>query len=330
MKALLLKISLLAVATPVLAGNVPTPAPAATPTQFIDTFAKIFGEHKGERKGHAKGFCVSGNFVGAQSMLPYSKSALFSGDTYPLTGRFSMAGGNPKAAENSRSPRGFAAQIKLNNGELQHFALLSTPMFGAKDPDSFLGLLMASIPDPTTGKADMAKIAAYRDKNPDTKAQADYLAKTAPPASYANSPYFGLHTFYLENSAGKQQAVRWQLQPLDGVKGLTNEEITAKPNDFLEQRLMAQLATAPVKFKLQFQLASAEDNLLDPSKSWPQNRTMLDGGELQITAAGGDACKNINFDPNVLASGISASNDPILQMRSGAYAVSFGKRLSGQ
>lgn len=324
MKTWLVGAALLAVVNPVLADG------SATPVQFIDTFAKIFGEHKGERKGHAKGFCVSGSFVGAKSMLSYSKSALFSGDSYPLTGRFSMAGGNPKAAENSRSPRGFAAQIKLNNGEIQHFALLSTPMFGAKDPDSFLGLLMASIPDAQTGKPDMAKIAAYRKAHPDTLAQAEYLTKTAPPASYANTPYFGLHTFYLENSAGKQQAVRWQLQPLDGVKGLTEQEISAKPSDFLQQRLTAQLSKAPVKFKLQFQLAAAGDNLLDPSKAWPAERTVLEGGELQISALGGDSCKNINFDPNVLASGISASQDPILQMRSGAYAVSFGKRLSGQ
>lgn len=324
MKTWLVGAALLAVVNPVLAGG------SATPVQFIDTFAKIFGEHKGERKGHAKGFCVSGSFVGAKSMSSYSKSALFSGDSYPLTGRFSMAGGNPKAAENSRSPRGFAAQIKLSNGEIQHFALLSTPMFGAKDPDSFLGLLMASIPDAQTGKPDMAKIAAYRKAHPDTLAQAEYLTKTAPPASYANTPYFGLHTFYLENSAGKQQAVRWQLQPLDGVKGLTEQEISAKPSDFLQQRLTAQLSKAPVKFKLQFQLAAAGDNLLDPSKAWPADRTVLEGGELQISALGGDSCKNINFDPNVLASGISASQDPILQMRSGAYAVSFGKRLSGQ
>ena len=324
MKTWLVGAALLAVVNPVLADG------SATPVQFIDTFAKIFGEHKGERKGHAKGFCVSGSFVGAKSMSSYSKSALFSGDSYPLTGRFSMAGGNPKAAENSRSPRGFAAQIKLNNGEIQHFALLSTPIFGAKDPDSFLGLLMASIPDAQTGKPDMAKIAAYRKAHPDTLAQAEYLTKTAPPASYANTPYFGLHTFYLENSAGKQQAVRWQLQPLDGVKGLTEQEISAKPSDFLQQRLTAQLSKAPVKFKLQFQLAAAGDNLLDPSKAWPAERTVLEGGELQISALGGDSCKNINFDPNVLASGISASQDPILQMRSGAYAVSFGKRLSGQ
>ncbi|MCS4306412.1 catalase [Rheinheimera pacifica] len=41
-------------------------------------------------------------------------------------------------------------------------------------------------------------------------------------------------------------------------------------------------------------------------------------------------CSNINFDPNVLSRGFSASDDSVLRMRSPAYAISFGKRLSGQ
>jgi catalase len=42
------------------------------------------------------------------------------------------------------------------------------------------------------------------------------------------------------------------------------------------------------------------------------------------------ACEPINFDPLVMADGIGPTNDPILLFRSPAYAVSFGKRLSGQ
>ena len=44
----------------------------------------------------------------------------------------------------------------------------------------------------------------------------------------------------------------------------------------------------------------------------------------------GAACEGINFDPLVMADGIAATNDPVLKFRSPAYAVSFGKRLSGQ
>jgi catalase len=308
--------------------TLPVAAGPATAPEFIDTFAKIFGEHPGTRKGHAKGFCVAGDFKGEAVAQAHSSSMLFSGDTYPLLGRFSMAGGNPKAAENSRSPRGLALQIKLNNGELQHFALLSTPMFGAKDPESFLGLLKTLIPG-SDGKPDLAKVAAYRAAHPDTQPQAKYLADTAPPASYATTPYFGLHSFMLSNKTGQQQAVRWQLQPVDGVKGLSAAEIAAKPTEFLQQRLAERLKQGPVQFKLELVLAEAGDNLLDPSAQWPASRKTLQAGTVTLRSQGDNACDNINFDPNVLSAGISPSADPILAMRSAAYAISFGKRLTG-
>jgi catalase len=44
----------------------------------------------------------------------------------------------------------------------------------------------------------------------------------------------------------------------------------------------------------------------------------------------GAECETINYDPLVMADGIAPSNDPVLRFRSPAYAVSFGKRLSGQ
>ena len=59
----------------------------------------------------------------------------------------------------------------------------------------------------------------------------------------------------------------------------------------------------------------------------------IKAGTLSITAAKpqkGAECEPINFDPLVMADGIAPTKDPILQFRSSAYAVSFGKRLSGQ
>ena len=303
-------------------------AQSVQPNDFIEVFAKLFGEHKGIRKGHAKGFCVSGSFTGATEVAKYTDSPLFSGATYPLLGRFSMAGGNPQAAENGRSPRGFALQIQLPQGSFHQMALLSTPVFGAKDPATFLGLLQASVPG-ADGKPDLAAIKAFRAAHPDTQAQAQYLANTPPPASYASTFYYGLHTFYLNNTMG-QTPVRWQLAPVDGVAGLTAAEIAAKPSDFLLQRMTARLQKGPVEFRWQLVLANAADDLLDPSQRWPAQRKMLEAGVIRIDSVGGDACTGVNFDPNVLASGLQPSNDPILQMRSPAYAISFGKRLSGQ
>jgi catalase len=43
----------------------------------------------------------------------------------------------------------------------------------------------------------------------------------------------------------------------------------------------------------------------------------------------GAACEKINFDPLVMSDGIAPTNDPVLLFRSPAYAISFGKRISG-
>ncbi len=308
-------------------------ASAAEPVsgqQFIETFAKIFGEHKGERKGHAKGFCATGTFNALPSAADFNQISWLSQQPVPVVARFSMAGGNPKAAENSRSPRGLALQLKTADGQLQHFALLSTPVFGAKDPQTFLGLLQSQIPDSQTGKVDVAKVQAFRAAHPDTLAQAEFLAKTAPPWSYATTAYFGLHTFFIRDNQGQTQKIRWQFVPEDGIKGLSDAEMKATAQDFLQQRLQQRLSQGPIRWTLQFVFGEASDTAIDPSQAWPKARKTVDIGKLTIEKAGSAECVGINFDPNVLSTGISPSADPILKIRSVAYAISFGQRLSGQ
>ena len=77
-------------------------------------------------------------------------------------------------------------------------------------------------------------------------------------------------------------------------------------------------------------LGEPEDTDDDPSRRWPAGRPVFKAGTLSVVGSGGEACTPINFDPNVLSAGFSAGADPILRMRSPAYAISFGQRLSGQ
>lgn len=127
-----------------------------------------------------------------------------------------------------------------------------------------------------------------------------------------------------------EQKVRWQFVPKDGVKGLTEAEIKAPPTEFLQQRLAERLAKGPTEWTMQLVVGEAGDTETDPSVVWPKERKTLDVGLLSITAEGGEACTGVNFDPNVLSSGVRASSDRVLQMRSAAYAISFGKRLTNQ
>lgn len=318
-----------AVTTALIASPVLAEVGPAQPHEFIEAFQGLFGEHKGVRKGHAKGVCAVGEFTASSEAASAFDAPLFSGRALPAQLRFSMAGGNPKVADFVRSPRGLAAQFTLPDGSLHNIATLSTPVFGARNPESFLGLLRASLPG-ADGKTDTAKLEAFRRAHPDTRPQAEWLAANPPPWSYATARYFGLHTFYLTGRGGAPVKIRWHLQPRDGVKGLTDEEMSRRQSDFLEQRLKERLAQGPLRFDWIVSLGTAEDSDDDPSVSWPEERRTIRAGTLSITGVGGDGCGNLNFDPNVLSEGFAASQDPILRMRSPAYAISFGKRLSGQ
>jgi catalase len=59
----------------------------------------------------------------------------------------------------------------------------------------------------------------------------------------------------------------------------------------------------------------------------------IQGRNAHFTAATpqeGADCKNINYDPLVMADGIAPTDDPVLLFRSPSYAISFVKRLQGQ
>lgn len=299
----------------------------AQPNDFIEVFAKLFGEHKGIRKGHAKGVCAVGDFTPSAAATARFDAALFSAAAIPVTYRFSMAGGNPVVPDYARSPRGLAAQFTLTDGSKHNIATLTTPVFGAKNPENFLGLLQASLPG-ADGKPDMAKIQAFRAANPDTQPQAQWLAANPPPWSYATAEYFGIHTFYLADKSGDKVKIRWHLQPKDGINGLTDSETAQQNANFLDDRLKLRLSEGAVEFDWIISFGEASDSDLDPSQQWP-DRPTLNAGTLRIRASGDASCNNINFDPNVMSRGLSGSDDPVLKMRSPAYAISFGRRLSG-
>ena len=304
-----------------------------TAPQVVGAMEGVFGVNPGQRRNHIKGTCAVGEFVGNKDMAAYSRSVLFSGKPVAVIARFSLAGGNPKAPDTAKSVRGMALQFKLPDGNLHHMTMLNAPMFGAARPQTFLDLMLAQQPDPTTGKPDPEKMKAFKASHPDNLAQAEYLARHNPPVSYGTSSYWGIHTFKFINQQNKTTLVRWRFAPKDGEKQLTDDELkTAGPN-FLEPALISRTQQGPVQWDMLVSIGEAGDPQDNPTLVWPDNRKLIKAGTLSISAAmpqKGAACEPINFDPLVMADGIAPTQDPILLFRSPAYAVSFGKRLSGQ
>jgi catalase len=320
-------LELLAVARPGVAQEQPSA------DQVITAMENTFGVRPGERRNHIKGVCALGEWVGSQEAGRYSKSALFSGKPIPVVARFSNAGGNPNLPDTAKTPRGMALEFKLPGDQVQHITMINTPMFGAAKPQTFLDQLVASRPDPATGKPDPKKLAAFKATHPDNRGQAEFLEKNNPPVSYANSDYFSVHTFKFINADNKTTLVRWHFVPQDGEKRLTNDQLKTMPANFLQQDLIDRTKKGPVRWDMLVTIGQPGDPEDNPTVQWPAGRKQVKAGTLTITSAmpqHGAACEKINYDPLVMADGIAATNDPILLFRSPAYAVSFSKRIQGK
>ena len=300
--------------------------------QVVSAIEGTFGVTPGERRNHTKGTCASGEFVGSAEAASYSRSALFSGAPIPVVARFSLAGGNPKVPDTAKSARGMALEFKLPNATMQHMTMLNTPVFGAMQPRTFLDLMVAAKPDHETGLPDPKKFAAFKAAHPDSLAQTDFLMKNNPPASYASSAYFGIHTFKFINGAKQTTLVRWRFVPQDGEKRLSDDELKSSPPNFLERALVERTRHGPARWDMMVTIGEPGDVEDNPTLAWPEARKQIKAGTLTISAATpqkGGECEKINFDPLVMADGIAPTNDPILLFRSPAYAISFAKRLMG-
>ncbi|ALS97148.1 catalase [Lacimicrobium alkaliphilum] len=308
---------------PVLAATNPVQA-----VDFINLFEKLSGKQPGIRKAHARGLCATGTFTPEQN-AHFPGAALLSGGELPVVMRFSVGGGNPEADERAPGARGMGMQITLPEGSRHIFTGNNFPVFAGKDPQTFFGLLQTFVPD-EQGQRDPQKTIQYAEQNPSVKANLAWQQSAGTAASYANTEFFGLHTFFYNKDDAEQTKFRWHLLPDLGVKTLSEDEAQAMEADFLADTMKQQLDAGEVSYSLMATIGKPEDTNIDPSVQWPDNREQVKLGTVRLSSSGGEHCTPVNFDPNVLSAGFSPSDDPVLKMRSAAYAISFGKRLSGQ
>jgi catalase len=297
---------------------------------LVDALNVLGGKPQNVRVSHQKGICATGSFAAAPEAKAISKAALFSAPATPALIRFSLAGPNPKVSEKTKAAaRGLAISFDTPDGPTE-MVTISVPIFVAKTPAQFLALLQSRAPDPATGKPDPEKVKAFDAANPEAARPGQYLNARPLPASFVDAPYFGVHTFFFTTADGKHRAARWLITPVGGGETLTDDEVKAKPDDFYLTGLKDRLAAKPAAFDFSLQFAQAGDELLDPTVIWPAERETKPVGRLTVSAiAEGDAlerCQTGMFNPLQLPEGIEPSDDPILQARPGAYAVSLSRR----
>ena len=300
------------------------------PSQMVDAFQNANGKFDGFRRSGAKGVCATAEFIGNAEGRALSTASAFSGKPIPVIARFSIGGGNPKAADNTKGQRNMALEFGLPAGESWQMGNVSSPIFSAATPQQLLGRLASLSVDAETKKPDAAKVKEFADANPEVLLQGKYFAGQPVPASFSKVNFWGVHAFAFVNAAGNKQFGKWIFEPVGGTQGLTDDEAKAKGPDFLFDDLRQRVAAGAVAFDFNVQLAQAGDVLDNALKPFPDDRKKVTLGRLTIKAVSPDAtgaCLTINFNPMVLPKGVEPSADPMLAARAAPYAISLGRRL---
>ena len=299
-----------------------------TPARLTDAFQHVDGVHAGFRRNHAKGVGVSGFFEGNGNGVRLSKAVVFRPGRVPVIGRFSLSGGQPHVADSSDAVRGLGLQFNLPDGEVWRTAMINLPVFPFRTPGAFYEQLVASKPDPGTGKPDPAVGHAFLERHPET-VQAMNVIKGQPLASgFDNSTFHGLNAFRLIDSAGHSIPVRWLLTPMQPFQPASGAS-TIQDKNYLFDALIAQIHRQPLRWHLILVIGQPGDPTHDATIVWPKDRERVDVGTLtldRVDAEETSAATDINFDPLVLPSGIAPSDDPLLSARSAVYSQSFTRR----
>ncbi|KEY88787.1 catalase family peroxidase [Pseudomonas capeferrum] len=297
-----------------------------TPQRIIDTFEAQAGHYPGYRKNHAKGLCVSGYFQASGQAASLSTARVFSQARVPVIGRFAIGGANPYAPDTAIPVRSLALQLSSDDGQVWRTGMNNPPVLAVSTPQAFYEQVLASTPDPATGKPDLARQQAFFAAHPESAAFRQWAASYKPSNSFASTQYHSINAFRLIDAAGAAQPVRWQLEPQTAFTALPGQ---VDDKLFLQHDLQQRLAQGPLRWTLRLVLAEPGDAVDDPASPWPAQRRSVDAGTLvleQVDAAEQGACRDLNFDPLILPHGIEASADPILAARSAAYSESFNRR----
>ena len=125
--------------------------------------------------------------------------------------------------------------------------------------------------------------------------------------------------------------MRWSLLPAAQAVAVSPGDLAKRGLDFLEQEITERVGGGPQHWTMAVTVANPGDPTADPSKAWPDDRRTVEVGTLtvqRIEPERDGPCRDINFDPTVLPTGIQTSDDPFPAARSSAYAKSYDRRTA--
>jgi len=331
----------------------PSGAESTLPKQLVDQMQAIFGKHAGYRTTHAKGLLVEGTFTPTENAKSLSVASHFNDASTPVIARFSVGGGIPRIPDvnENATPKGIAIRFKTDGGTHTDLISHSFDGFATRTGEDFLAFLKLVL----AFSIAKAALKAAQEKGGDSskeKAAFDqamislgaflkdhasanrFLNSDKPnPLNYGTITYYEPNTHVLTNSNGQVTNVRYRLDPADGVHLYTADQLPGLAPNYLEDDLEQRFPSKPIVFTIQAHIADANDVLDDATVPY-KSTSFVTVGKLTFNAVADDNVaqqKQIAFSPNPElggVKGIAASQDPLIQVRKGVYAISAEQRRS--
>ncbi len=227
---------------------------------MVDSLAPPGGPALGYRRNHAKGICFSGTFESSGAASTLSRAELFAPGSYPVTGRFNLAGPDPKMADGTGRVRGLGLRVQTPGRQEWRTAMINAPFFPAATVQDFYDLQVAS-----AKKGDPDAMKNYAAAHPALRAFGGWAGSAPFAESYAEDRFNSLDSFIFTNAQGQSQAVRWSFVPAATPVAVPPDELKKRPPDFLEQDITTRVAGAPQKWTLVLTVANPGDPTADPS-----------------------------------------------------------------
>jgi catalase len=304
----------------------------ALSNDLLQQFEKIFGQHPGLRPAHAKGVLLTGTFTPTPAAASLTRAPHMNRPSTRVMVRFSNSTGIPLIPDYNPNahPHGCAVRFYLEDRVHTDIISVGANGFPVRTGQEFLEFLKA------LAASDPAKIAgspleAFLGSHP--KALAFVQLPKPAPASFATEPYFGINAMKFTNQDGKGQFGRYRVVPDAPVRFLSDAEVAGKGTNYLFDEVKERVAKAPITFRVMAQLPNPGDPLDDATQQWPEDRKLLDLGQVALTATVADDAveqQHTIFDPIPRVDGIDPSDDPLLELRAALYLISGRRRRAAE
>ncbi|KAB0575309.1 catalase [Helicobacter pullorum NCTC 12824] len=291
------------------------------PDKIAEIFYKLNGDPNDSkaRVNHKKGFCANATFIADKNFnLSNLNIPLFNQAAIPVQVRYSLGG----AIQDDKSKqRGMALKF-MGNEDSWTMVMLNTEINFAKNPKEFGQFFEMKIPnlmDPKTIDDLNNNVDSYKNFSA-------YLDKIGI-SSLEHTPFYSIHTFWFKEK-GKDKTIpaRWKFIPKDGISYLSQSELKSASKDFLKEDFIAYTKNKPIEYQMYLEFPNKGDAVDDTTALWTGDHKTLLVGTLKVEKYDGEACNQDVYFPSELPSGVEAPIDPLFDLRTPTYAITFGKR----